>query len=160
MEGDFPPNNLAARLLISFYISSSSDYYYYCYHFEFTACEISTPTWSFIGVWMTASLLRSPGLFSVFWPVLTIKVKLATVVEGDQNGSFSIATTPRCRGGHYSFPYKLAILVEGDQKAPFSIATTLRCRGWRHSFPWIAPLYPWYVPYIAECYARRYQVPF
>ena len=21
----------------------------------------------------------------------------------------------------------------------------------RYSFPWIAPLYPWYVPYIAEC---------
>ena len=35
---------------------------------------------------------------------------------------------------------KLATVVEGDQKAPFSIATTP-----------IAPLYPWYVPYIAEC---------
>ena len=46
---------------------------------------------------------------------------------------------------------KLSTLVEGDQKAPFSIATTQRCRGGRHSFPWIAPLYPWYVPYIAEC---------
>ena len=32
------------------------------------------------------------------------KVKLATVVEGDQKAPFSIATTPRCRGGHYSFP--------------------------------------------------------
>ena len=30
----------------------------------------------------------------------------------------------------------------------------------RYSFPSIAPLYPWYVPYIAECLARRYQVPF
>ena len=36
---------------------------------------------------------------------------------------------------------KLATAVEGDQKAPFAIATT----------PWIAPLYPWYIPYIAEC---------
>ena len=26
-----------------------------------------------------------------------------TVVEGDQNAPFSIATTLRCRGGHYSF---------------------------------------------------------
>ena len=34
---------------------------------------------------------------------------------------------------------------------PFSIATTPRCRGGHYSFPWIAPLYPWYVPYIAEC---------
>ena len=46
---------------------------------------------------------------------------------------------------------KLATVVEGDQKAPFLIATTPRCRGERYSFPWIAPLYPWYVPYIAEC---------
>ena len=39
----------------------------------------------------------------------------------------------------------------GDQKAPFSIATTPMCKGGRYSFTWIAPLYPWYVPYIAEC---------
>ena len=31
------------------------------------------------------------------------KVKLATVVEGDQKAFFSITTTPRCRGGRYSF---------------------------------------------------------
>ena len=46
--------------------------------------------------------------------------------------------------------YKLATVVEGDPKAPFSIATIPRCRGGRYSFPWIAPLYPWYVAYIAE----------
>ena len=28
--------------------------------------------WSFTGVWMTASLLRPPGLFSVFWSILTM----------------------------------------------------------------------------------------
>ena len=32
-------------------------------------------------------------------------VKLATVVEGDQKAPFSIATTPKCRGGRYSFPW-------------------------------------------------------
>ena len=32
------------------------------------------------------------------------KVKLATVVEGDPKAPFSIATTPRCRGGCYIFP--------------------------------------------------------
>ena len=46
---------------------------------------------------------------------------------------------------------KLATVVEGDQKAPFSKATTPRCREGHYSFPWIAPLYPWYVPYFAEC---------
>ena len=44
----------------------------------------------------------------------------------------------------------LATVVEGDQKAPFSIATTPRCWGGRYSLHWIAPLYPWYVPYVAE----------
>ena len=46
---------------------------------------------------------------------------------------------------------KLVTVVEGDPKAPFSIATTPRCRGGRYSFPWISPLYPWHVPYNAEC---------
>ena len=31
-----------------------------------------------------------------------VKVKLATIVEGDPKAPFSIATTPRCRGGRYS----------------------------------------------------------
>ena len=51
----------------------------------------------------------------------------------------------------YISKVKLATVVESDLKAPFSIATTPMCRGGRYSFPWIAPLYPWYVPYIAEC---------
>ena len=46
---------------------------------------------------------------------------------------------------------KLLAVVEGDQEVPFSIATKPRCRGGCYSFPWIAPLYPWYLPYIAEC---------
>ena len=51
-------------------------------------------------------------------------------------------------------------VVEGSPKAPFSTAIIPRCQGRHYSFPWIAPLYPWYLPYCAECYARRYQVPF
>ena len=47
--------------------------------------------------------------------------------------------------------WKSVVAVKGDQKAPFSVATTLSCRRRRHSFPWIALLYPWYIPYIAEC---------
>ena len=33
-----------------------------------------------------------------------VKVKLATLVEGDPKAPFSIATTPMCRGRRYSFP--------------------------------------------------------
>ena len=29
----------------------------------------------------------------------------ATVVERDLKARFSITTTPRCSGGHYSFPW-------------------------------------------------------
>ena len=46
---------------------------------------------------------------------------------------------------------KLTTVVEGYQKALFSIATTPMGRGGRYPFRWIDPLYPQYVPYIAEC---------
>ena len=39
----------------------------------------------------------------------------------------------------------------GWPKSPFSIATTPRCREGRYSIPWIAPLYPWSLPYNSEC---------
>ena len=32
------------------------------------------------------------------------KVELATLIEGDLKAPFSIATTLRCRRGHYSIP--------------------------------------------------------
>ncbi len=35
--------------------------------------------------------------------------KLATIVEGDPKTPFSIATTPRCRGGHYSILWFAAL---------------------------------------------------
>ena len=35
--------------------------------------------------------------------LIYIVVKLATLIEGDLKASFSIATTPKCRGGCYSF---------------------------------------------------------
>ena len=46
-------------------------------YFYFTFFEIFYPSlnwWSFIGVWVTASLLRSPELVSVFWPISTIQL--------------------------------------------------------------------------------------
>ena len=36
--------------------------------------------------------------------IKTIWSKLVTLVEGDPKASFSIATTPRCRGVRHSFP--------------------------------------------------------
>ena len=34
-----------------------------------------------------------------------VKIKLATLVEGDPKAPFSIATTTTCKGGHYSIPW-------------------------------------------------------
>ena len=40
------------------------------------------------------------------------KIKLATMVQGNQKAPFSVATTLRCRGGRYSFP--LIVLYSHD----------------------------------------------
>ena len=42
-------------------------YYYYYYYYSLRVFHIRISWWSFTGVWMTASLLKSPALFSVFW---------------------------------------------------------------------------------------------
>ena len=39
-----------------------------------------------------------------------VKVKLATVVEGNPKAPLSIAITPRCRGGRYSIPLTLPLI--------------------------------------------------
>ena len=51
----------------------------------------------------------------------------------------------------YIVKVKLTTAVVGDQRDPFLIASIPRCSGGHYSFLWIAPLYPWYVPYIAKC---------
>ena len=53
-------------------------------------------------------------------------------------------------GSHNIGISKLATIVEGNPKAPFSIATTQGVGG-ALLLTWIAPLYPWSVPYNAEC---------
>ena len=60
----------------------------------------------------------------------------------------------------YISKVKLVTVVEGNLKATLSIATTPKCKGERYSIPRIAPLYPWSIPYSAECLAKRHQVPF
>ena len=48
------------------------------------------------------------GLLSIIFFHIYIyiyNVKLASIVEGDLKVPISIATTPRCRGGHKSFPW-------------------------------------------------------
>ena len=49
-----------------------SYYYYHYYYYSGQLFHTSVSWWSFTGVWVTASLLKYPGLFSVFWLILVI----------------------------------------------------------------------------------------
>ena len=51
---------------------SSSYYYYYYYHYYYYLLVFHTSdSWrSFIGDSVTTNLCKSPGLFSIFWPIL------------------------------------------------------------------------------------------
>ena len=60
---------------------------------------------------------------------LKVKVKLATIVEGDPKAPFSIATTPRCRGGRYSFPGLLHFTLD-----PYLIMLSVKQGGIKYHF--------------------------
>ena len=51
-------------------------------------------------------LSYSSGVYEI------IKVKLETLVEGDPKAPFSVATTPTCMGGRYSFPRLLHFTLD------------------------------------------------
>ena len=57
------------------------------------------------------------------------KVKLATIVEGDPKAPFSIATTPRGRGGRYSFPGLLYFTLD-----PYLIMLSVKQGGIKYHF--------------------------
>ncbi len=56
------------------------------------------------------------GSFNPKFPDIYIsiykRVKLMTIVEGDPKASFSIATTPNSRGGHYSVLWMLNFTLD------------------------------------------------
>ena len=58
-----------------------------------------------------------------------IKVKLATIVEGNPKAPFSIATTPMCRGGRYSFPGLLYFTLD-----PYLIMLSVKQGGIKYHF--------------------------
>ena len=55
------PHNLLIQFLYELSIDDFNIYSFRVFH-------IRVSWWSFTGFWVTASLLKSPGLFSVFWP--------------------------------------------------------------------------------------------
>ena len=62
-----------------------------------------------------------------------VKVKLATIVEGNPKAPFSIATTPMCRGGRYSFPGLLYFTLD-------SVPYNAECLARRHQVPFFESL--------------------
>ena len=64
-----------------------------------------------------------------FFPCTVVKVKLATIVEGDPKAPFSIATTPRYRGGRYSFPGLLYFTLD-----PYLIMLSVKQGGIKYHF--------------------------
>ena len=74
---------------------------------------------------------RSPGPLAnalTPWP-MTVKVKLATIVEGDPNAPFSISTTLRYRQGCYSFPRLLHFTLD-----PYLIMLSVKQGGIKNHF--------------------------
>ena len=63
------------------------------------------------------------------WCHILSKVKLATVVEGDPKAPLSIATTPRCRGGDYTFPGLLHFTLD-----PYLILLSVKQGGIKYHF--------------------------
>ena len=58
-----------------------------------------------------------------------VKVKLVTIVEGNPKAPFSKATTPRCRGGRYSFPELLYFTLD-----PYLIMLSVKQGGIKYHF--------------------------
>ena len=56
------------QFIIQLFRTISYVFLYYYYYLLIRIFYISDIWWFFTGVWVTASLLKSPGLFSVFWP--------------------------------------------------------------------------------------------
>ena len=50
-------------------VHDSASYCYYYFYYSLRVFHNSFSWWSFNEVWVTDSHLKSPGLFSVFWPI-------------------------------------------------------------------------------------------
>ena len=57
-----------ALLLMELFCTAINKYSIIIIIYSFRVFDISVSWWFFTGVWVTASLLKSPGLVSGFWP--------------------------------------------------------------------------------------------
>ena len=73
------------------------------------------------------------GFVNIYKKILLKQVMLVILVESDRKAPFSIATTPRCRGGWYSIPWFATLY-------PWSLLYNAECWARRHQVPFFASL--------------------
>ena len=64
----FPCLSVPLLILWRLFQAHQVQFMFNSYHLLIRVFHISDIWWSFTGVWVTVSLLKFPGLFSVFWP--------------------------------------------------------------------------------------------
>ena len=133
----FTKNDLSFPLSLSLSVSLSLSIYIYTYAYGKDILFLCINLYSFHSLISLTSLILS-----------FTKNDLSFPLSFSLSQSLSLSLSINLTIYHYLCK---STIVESDRKTPFSIATTPRGREGRHSVPWIAPLYPWYVPYNTEC---------
>ena len=87
----------------------------------------------FVYFWVCLKSYRINSRIRLFHVHFVKYAKLATVVEGDPKAPFSIVTTPRCRGGCYSFSMI-------DPLYPWSVPYNAEWIASRHEVPFFESL--------------------
>ena len=85
-------------------------------------------TFFHFGLLCFSIFLHIVGFFSIIYLYIS-KVKLATIVESDPKAPLSIATSPRCKGGRYSFPWLLHFTLD-----PYLIMLSVKQGGIKYHF--------------------------
>ena len=83
-------------------------------------CVMSLPACSLGESYPSAEMQSEYSTAPADWANKVSIVKLVTLVEDYSKAPFSIATTPRCKGGRYSFPW-IALLY------PSSLSYNAEC---------------------------------
>ena len=89
------------------YLSVGHDIYIYIYIYIYTHTHTYLSIYIYIYIYIHTHIhiYLSIYLYIYIYIYIYIYRKLPNVVKGDETTLFSIATTPKCRGGRYSFPY-------------------------------------------------------
>ena len=83
--------------------NSESNTHIVLWTYNILTTSIKRHDWFCLVLFCVISIMVCYLIPNLFYPYKS--VKLVTLIEGDPKVSFSIATTPKCREGCYSFPW-------------------------------------------------------